>query len=330
MTMREITYRDALGEALHEEMARDARVIVLGEDVYGGPNGYQGCFGVTKAVVQDFSDRLLDTPISEQVIVGAAIGAAMCGLRPVAEIMFEDFIALAMDMLVNTAAKTHFMTGGTICVPMVVRAAGGATSIGPQHSQMWTSWFMHVPGLHVVLPASPYDAKGLLKTAIRDNNPVIFIEHKKLYSFKAPVPEEEYLIPFGQANMLCTGKDVTVVAMSYMVHLAQQVADKFRERGIGVELIDPRTLAPLDLEAMVQSVRKTHKCVVVAEDVRTAGPTAEIAAAIGESAFEYLDAPIERVGARQSFIAHNKGMADYVLPDAARIEQAVQQVLDWS
>ncbi len=330
MSVREITFREALGEALAEEMARDTRVIVIGEDIYGGPGGYGGCFKVTKALTHDFCDCLLDVPMAEQAIVGVAVGAAMTGLRPVAEIMYEDFLTLGMDLLVNTAAKTHYITGGQYSVPMVLRAPCGAMGIGPQHSQTWTSWFMHVPGLQVVLPSTPQDAKGLLKSAIRDPNPVLFLEHKKLYNVKGKVPEGELLIPFGHARVLCPGDDVTVVAMGYMAHLACQVASESSDLGVSVEVIDPRTLAPLDEEAIFDSVRKTHKVVVVAEDCKTAGPTAEIAARIGEICFEYLDAPISRVGARHAPIAHNVAMSEYIVPGPAEIRQAIRGVIDWS
>jgi pyruvate/2-oxoglutarate/acetoin dehydrogenase E1 component len=330
MSTKELTYREALCETLREEMARDERVFLIGEDIYGGPGGYGGAFKVTKGLAHDYGDRLLDTPIMEQTIIGASIGAAMCGLRPVAEIMYEDFLTIGMDMLVNTAAKTHFLTGGQYRVPMVVRAPCGALGIGPQHSQTFTSWFMHVPGLYVAFPATPADAKGLLKTAIRDDNPVLFLEHKKLYNVKGEVPEGEHLIPFGRARIARPGSDVTVVAIGYMAHLAAQVAATLGEQGLSVEVIDPRTLAPLDVETIVASVRKTHKVAVVAEDCRTAGPTAEIAARIAETCFEYLDAPIARVGAKDSFIAHNVGMSEYVLPGAADIERAVRQVVDWA
>jgi len=330
MTTRELTYREALCEALREELIRDERVFLLGEDIYGGPGGYGGAFKVTKGLTDEFGDRLLDTPIMEQTILGAAIGAAMSGLRPVAEIMYEDFLALGMDMLVNTAAKTYFLTGGQYHVPMVVRAPCGAMGIGPQHSQVFTSWFMHVPGLYVVFPATPADAKGLLKTAIRDPNPVIFLEHKKLYNVKGEVPDGEFLIPFGQARIACPGKDVTVVATGYMAHLAVQVAAELAKEDLSVEVIDPRTLTPLDMETILTSVRKTHKVAVIAEDTRRAGPTAEIAAAISEACFEYLDAPIARVGAKDSFIAHNVGMSDYVVPGSAQIEQAIREVVHWS
>jgi pyruvate dehydrogenase E1 component beta subunit len=330
MMTRELTYREALCEALREELTRDERVFLLGEDIYGGPGGYGGAFKVTKGLTDVFGDRLLDTPIMEQTILGAAIGAAMCGLRPVAEIMYEDFLALGMDMLVNTAAKTHFLTGGQYHVPMVVRAPCGAMGIGPQHSQVFTSWFMHVPGLYVVFPATPADAKGLLKTAIRDPNPVIFLEHKKLYNVKGEVPDGELLIPFGRARIACPGKDATVVATGYMAHLAVQVAAELARQDLSVEVIDPRTLTPLDMETILTSVRKTHKVAVIAEDTRRAGPTAEMAAAISEACFEHLDAPIARVGAKDSFIAHNVGMSDYVVPGSAQIEQAIREVIHWS
>jgi pyruvate/2-oxoglutarate/acetoin dehydrogenase E1 component len=231
--------------------------------------------------------------------------------------------------MVNTAAKTHYITGGQYHVPMVLRAPCGAMGIGPQHSQTWTSWFMHVPGLHVVFPSTPHDAKGLLKTAIRDPNPVIFLEHKKLYNTKGPVPEGEYLIPLGQAQTIRPGDDVTVVAIGYMAPLALDVAQELSARGIEAEVIDPRSLAPLDVETIFDSVRRTHKVVIAAEDCRTAGPTAEIAALIGESCFEYLDAPIGRVGARHAPIAHNVGMSEYLVPDTGRIRSAIEGVIDW-
>jgi pyruvate/2-oxoglutarate/acetoin dehydrogenase E1 component len=330
MALRLITYREALTEALREEMVRDPNVFVMGEDINGGPQGYGGAFKVTKPLIGEFGDRLLDTPIMEQTIIGAAIGAAMTGSRPVAEIMYEDFLTLGMDLLVNTAAKTYFMTNGQYSVPLVVRAPYGALGIGPQHSQTFTSWFMHVPGLRVVLPATPQDAKGLLKTAIRSEDPVIFLEHKKLYNTKGEVPEAEYLIPFGQARTVTVGKDLTLVAAGYMVQLAGEVAETFKANGLEVEVIDVRTLAPLDMETIAASVRKTHKVVVVAEDCRTAGPTAEISAAIMDACFGSLDAPVGRVGAKDTFIAHNAGMSDYAVPGIRDIQAAIQAVIDWA
>jgi len=326
MAGREITVREALCEALREEMIRDKRVFVIGEEVYGGPGGFKGAFKVTEGLVAEFADRLLDTPICEQTIVGAALGAAMTGLRPVAEIMYEDFITLAMDQLVNSAASTCFMSNGQYHAPMVVRASCG--SLGT-HPHTWTSWFMHVPGLYVAFPSNAYDAKGLLKTAIRDENPVLFLEHRKLYNIKGEVPEEEYLVPLGQARTVIPGESVTVVAVGHMVHLAESVAEEMRGEGVSVELVDPRCLAPLDLDTIVGSVRKTHKVVVVAEDWRTAGPTAEMAALIGEQCFEYLDGPVIRVGARDTFIPHNLGMRQHVIPGAAQIRQAVERAIEW-
>ncbi len=328
MTTHTITFREAIVEALREEMSLDTRVFVIGENISDGPEGYGGAFSVTAGLVNDFGDRLLDTPICEQTIVGASAGAAMTGLRPVAELMYEDFITLAMEPLVNVAAKKYYMTGGQYSVPLVLRAPCGATGSGAAHSQTWTSWFMHVPGLNVVFPSTPYDAKGLLKTAIRDENPVLFLEHKKLYNIKGEVPDEQYLVPFGQAKVLCPGNNVTVVAIGYMAHLATQVAATMRDRGLALEVVDPRTLAPLDLDLIVSSVRKTHRVVVVAEDCLTAGPTAEIAAAISENALDYLDAPIVRVGARDAIIAHNPGMAQYILPGISQIEEAIQRVIN--
>jgi pyruvate/2-oxoglutarate/acetoin dehydrogenase E1 component len=330
MTTREITFREAIGEALYEELERDDRVFILGEDIYGGPGGYGGCFKVTKGLIDDFSERLLDTPIMEQTIIGTAVGASMTGLRPVAEIMYEDFITLAMDQLVNTAAKTHYITGGQYSVPIVVRAACGSMGIGPQHSQTWTSWFMHVPGLYLIFPSTPYDAKGLLKTAIREENPVIFLEHKKLYNMSGEVPEEEYLLPLGKARILHPGDDVTLIAIGYMAYLATQVSEELREKEISVEVIDPRTLVPLDMEVIAESVLKTHKVAVVAEDCKTAGPTAEIAAQIYEACFEYLDAPVARVGAKDAYIAHNVAMSQYVVPGKLHIQSAVEGLIEWS
>jgi pyruvate/2-oxoglutarate/acetoin dehydrogenase E1 component len=329
MATRMLTYREALAEALREELVRDPKVFLIGEDINGGPQGYGGAFKVTKSLTTDFGDRLLDTPIVEQTIIGASIGSAIAGMRPVAEIMYEDFITLGMDLLVNTAAKTFFMTNGQYSVPMVVRAPYGAMGIGPQHSQTFTSWFMHIPGLHLVLPSNPYDAKGLLKTAIRDNNPVIFLEHKKLYNIKGEVPDEEYLIPFGQARTVTNGTDISVIAAGYMVDLASKVADRMKENGTHLEVIDVRTLAPLDMETIARSVRKTHKAIVVCEDYRTAGPTAEIASLIMETCFGYLDAPVGRVGAKDTFIAHNTRMSEFVIPDVPDIQKGVESVLDW-
>jgi pyruvate dehydrogenase E1 component beta subunit len=307
-------------------MRRDDRVFIIGEEIYGGPGGFKGAFKVTEGLVDEFSDRLLDTPICEQTIMGAALGAAMTGLRPVAEIMYEDFITLAMDQLVNSAASTYYMSGGEYHAPMVVRSTCG--SLGT-HPHTWTSWFMHIPGLYVVFPSNAYDAKGLLKSAIRDDNPVLFLEHRKLYNVSGMVPEEEYLIPMGQAKTVIPGEDISVLAVGHMVHFATTIAEEMIEQGVSLEVIDLRCVAPLDLKVIVESVKKTHKAIVIAEDWKTAGPTSEIAALISEQCFDYLDAPVTRVGARDTFIPHNLGMRNYVMPGVERIKKAVEGVLSW-
>src|SRR6188768_778989 len=258
---RTITYVEALNEALREEMRRDETVFVMGEDVaiWGGG----GVFGVTKGLVEEFGeDRIRDTPISEEVIAAAAVGAAATGTRPVAEIMYVDFMALTMEPLVNQAAKMRYMFGGKISVPMVLRAQEGAgRGNAAQHSQSLEAWFCHIPGLKVVTPSTPADAKGLLKTAIRDDNPVIFLEHKVLYFSKGPVPDGEYTIPFGVADVKREGTDVTVIAIHTMVHKAIQAAEELAQEGISVEVVDPRTLVPMDVDTMAASVRKTHRLV---------------------------------------------------------------------
>ena len=268
--MREISYRDALREALREEMQRDPTVFLLGEDIgrYWG-----GAFKVTKGLAEEFGDeRVRDTPISESAIIGAAVGAAITGMRPVAEIMFGDLTTLAMDQIVNQAAKIRYMFGGQAKVPLVIRTPfGGGVNIAAHHSQCLEALFMHIPGLQVAVPSTPYDAKGLLKTAIRNDNPVIFCEHKLLYPITGPVPEEEYTLPFGEANIKREGSDVTIIATLYMVHKALNAAEKLEEEGISAEVVDPRTLVPLDKETIINSVKKTGRVVIVTEDCRTAG-----------------------------------------------------------
>ena len=294
--MREILYREALNEALHEEMARDPAVFVLGEDV----GRYGGVLQVTRGLFDEFgAKRVRDTPISEAGFIGIAVGAAMTGLRPVVEIMYIDFSALAMDQIVNQAAKVRYMFGGKASVPLVMRTqGGGGRGNAAQHSQSLEAWFVHVPGLIVVQPSTPYDAKGLLKSAIRDDNPVIFIEHKLLYNTNGPVPREEYLIPLGVADIKRPGKDVTIVATSRMVLFALEAAEKLAADGIDAEVIDPRTLKPLDLPTIVQSVEKTGRLVVVNEGPLTGGFTAEVAARVQREAFDWLDAPIMQVASR--------------------------------
>ena len=324
--MREISYRDALREALREEMQRDPTVFLLGEDIgrYWG-----GAFKVTKGLAEEFGDeRVRDTPISESAIVGAAVGAAITGMRPVAEIMFGDLTTLAMDQIVNQAAKIRYMFGGQAKAPLVIRTPfGGGVNIAAHHSQCLEALFMHVPGLQVAVPSTPYDAKGLLKTAIRNDNPVIFCEHKLLYPITGPVPDEEYTLPFGVADIKREGNDVTVVATLYMVHKALKAAEELEKDGISVEIVDPRTLVPLDKETIINSVKKTGRVVIVTEDCKTAGVSAEIAAVIAEKALDYLDAPIKRVANPDVPIPFSPPLESFVIPDEKRIIEAVKEVV---
>ncbi len=290
--MREITYSDALNEALRESMTEDERVVVLGEDIAD----YGGIFQVTKGLLEEFgSDRIVDTPISEAGFVGACVGAALTGMRPVAEIMFIDFTTVCMDMIINQMAKMHYMFGGKGRVPMVLRTnIGAGRGTAAQHSQSFHSIFAHIPGLVVVAPSSPYDAKGLLTEAIKNDNPVIFVEHKRLYTSKGPVPEESYTIPFGKAEIKREGKDITVVATHASVGTALEVAEEVAKDGIDVEVIDPRTLVPLDKETILTSVKKTGRLLVIDEDNKTCGFAGEISAIIAEEALFFLKAPIIR------------------------------------
>ena len=335
----------ALRMALAEEMTRDENVILMGEDIAV----FGGAYKVTEGLLEMFGpERVLDTPISEIAIAGAAIGAAMTGLRPVLEFQFDDFMACAMDQICNQAAKIHFMTGGQAKVPVVFRSPVGATGRAAQHSQSLEAWFMHIPGLKVVMPSTPYDAKGLLKTAIRDDNPVVFLEHKLLYGAKLrasknkpatepsehinelfkPAPEHEYTIEFGVADVKRPGKDVTVVATSLMVHKAVKAAERLANDGIDVEVIDPRTLVPLDEETILQSVRKTSRLVVISEDVLTCGMTSEISAMVAEKALLYLKAPIKRVAVLDTPIPFAPVMESNAIPDEQRIADAVRSVLE--
>jgi len=324
--MRELTYRDALREALREEMLRDKTVFLIGEDIgrYWG-----GAFKVTKGLAEEFGDeRVRDTPISESAIIGVAVGAAITGMRPVAEIMFGDLSALAMDQICNQAAKICYMFGGQTKVPLVIRTPFGAgVNIASHHSQSLEAWFMHTPGLLVAVPSTPYDAKGLLKTAIRGDNPVMFFEHKLLYPIKGEVPEEDYTVPFGEAEVKLEGEDVTVFATLYMVHKALAAAQELRKLGISVEVIDPRTLVPLDKEAIIESVKKTGRIVIVTEDCKTAGVSAEIAAIVAEEALDYLDAPIKRVAEPDTPIPFSPSLEQFVIPNEKTIIKAVKEVL---
>jgi 2-oxoisovalerate dehydrogenase E1 component len=322
---RELTMAEALNEALHQEMQRDERVFVMGEDV--GLIG--GIFQVTRGLRERFGeDRVRDTPISEATFVGAGVGAAIAGLRPVVEIQIWDFVAVTMDQVVNQAAKFRFMLGGQPTVPLVIRGPqGGGIRLAAQHSQSLEAWFAHVPGLVVVAPATPYDAKGLLASAIRDDNPVIFLEHKALYASRGPVPEPPYAIPLGKADVKREGRDVTVVAIQSMVPRALAAAAELEKEGISVEVIDPRTLVPLDEAAILASVARTHRLVVAHEAVKRGGFGAEIAAIIAEKAIDELDAPIVRVGARAVPMPYNDGLERATIPTPADIVDAIRRVL---
>ncbi len=327
MSTRELTFAQAIREALDEELARDERIFIMGEDV----GAWGGVFRTTEGLFQKYgADRVIDTPLSEAGFVGLAVGAAMTGLHPVPEIMFGDFITLVMDQIVNQAAKMRYMTGGQVEVPMTVRATmGGGRSSGAQHSQSWHAWFAHVPGVKVVVPSTPYDAKGLLKTALRDPNPVVFFEDKVMYhKIKGLVPEEEYLIPFGQADIKREGSDVTLIALSRMIHPTLAAAEKLAAEGIQAEVVDPRTLTPLDEQTLIASVAKTGGAVIVDEGYNRFGVTAELAAVIAQGAFDYLDAPIERLGAMDVPIPFSPVLEFATIPDEERIIAAVHRVLD--
>jgi 2-oxoisovalerate dehydrogenase E1 component len=323
--MREITFAQALNEALLGEMERDDRVFVMGEDV--GLIG--GIFGVTRGLRERFGeDRVRDTPISEATFLGAGVGAAICGARPVVEIQIFDFVALTMDQIVNQAAKFRFMLGGKPTVPLVIRGPqGGGIRLAAQHSQCLEAWFTHVPGLVVVAPSTPYDAKGLLATAIRDDNPVVFLEHKALYAVKGPVPAETYALPLGRADVKRRGSDVTVVAIQGMVARALAAAGELEKSGVSVEVIDPRTLVPLDEAVILESVARTHRLVIAHEAVKRGGFGAEIAAIVAEKALDDLDAPIVRVGARSAPMPYNDALERATIPGQQEIEAAIKTLL---
>lgn len=322
--MAKKTYLQALNEALRQEMERDDNVFILGEDV----GKFGGCFGVTQGLFDAFGEkRVMDTPITESAIVGAATGAALSGLRPVAELMFVDFIGVALDQLFNQAAKMRFMFGGKAKVPMTLRMPQGAgIGAAAQHSQSLEAWFMHIPGLKVVIPSTPYDAKGLLISAIRDDNPVVFLEHKLLYGLDGDVPEDAYTIPIGQADVKREGTDVTLVATSLMVHTALQAAETLAADGISVEVVDPRTLQPLDTDTILASVKKTHALVVAHEAVGFAGAGAEIVAQVAEKALDYLDAPVRRVAAPFCPVPFSPPLEQAYVPNADKIVAAVKSI----
>jgi len=315
----------AVNNAISLEMERDPNVILMGEDI-GAPGGP---LGVTAGLYQKFGGkRVIDTPITESGFLGAAVGAAACGLRPIVEIMFIDFIGVALDQLFNQAAKMRYMFGGKAKIPMVMRAMCGAgLQAAAQHSQSLESWFMHIPGIKVAMPSTPYDAKGLLISAIRDNNPVVFLEHKAIYGLEGEAPEEAYAIPFGQADIKREGTDVTIVATAMMVGRALSAAEKLAADGISAEVVDPRSLSPLDEDTILKSVRKTHRLVIVHEEVGFAGSGAEIAAMAAEKAFDYLDAPILRVTAPFCPVPFSAALEVEYIPSEEKIMAAVKKVL---
>ncbi|MBP7340033.1 alpha-ketoacid dehydrogenase subunit beta [Niveispirillum sp.] len=331
-----ITLREALNEALHLEMARDPRVIVLGEDVSGGAGGTSGqrdaaggIFGVTKGLIHKFGDgRVIDTPISESCIIGAANGAALAGLRPVAELMFADFVGVAMDQIFNQAAKFRYMFGGKARTPLVIRMSFGAgMNCAAQHSQTIYPFMTAVPGLKVVVPSNPYDAKGLLLTAIRDDDPVVFFEHKALYSRKGEVPDGDYMIPFGEAALVREGEHATIVALGRMVPFAEKALEKLNAEGITCDLIDPRTTSPLDEETILESVSNTGRLVVVDESPPRCSVASDIAAIVAQKGFRDLKAPIEIVTAPHTPVPFARELERAYVPGPAQIEAAVRKVL---
>lgn len=320
--MAEMTYSQAINEALSEEMLRDEKVYILGEDV----GAFGGCFGVTTGLLEKFgAERVLDSPISETAIMGSTVGAAVAGLRPVPEIMFADFVGVCLDELINQAAKMHYMFGGKAKVPLTLRMACGAgLGAAAQHSQSLEALMCHVPGLKVVMPATAADAKGLLKSAIRDDNPVVFLEHKALYGVMGEVPEGEYTIPLGKADIKREGKDVTILAYSMMLHKALAAAETLALEGIEAEVIDPRTLVPFDKETLYKSIEKTGRLVIVHEAVKQGGFGGEIAALVAEECFDFLDAPIKRVAAPFTPIPFAANLEAAFIPDEAKIIEAVK------
>ncbi len=323
--MKEVYYWQAINEALLEEMERDKNVFVMGEDVAI----YGGAYGVTRGLYDKFGEeRVRDTAISEAAIVGAGLGAAITGLRPVVEIMYVDFMGIAMDQLNNQVAKIRYMFGGKTEVPLVIRTEGGAgRTLGAHHSQSLEAWFIHIPGIKVVMPSTPYDAKGLLKSAIRENNPILFIEHKMLYKTKGEIPEEEYLVPIGEADVKREGRDVTILTYSRMVFFSLSAAEELAKEGISVEVIDLRTLLPLNIEKVIESVKKTNRVVIVEEDTKTGGTGAEVSAQIMENAFDYLDAPVMRVAGADVPMPKSRVLEELAIPSKASIIKGVKEVM---
>jgi len=324
MSDRIMSASAALAEALHEEMARDETVFILGEDL----TAHAGIFGQFKGIPEKFPGRILDTPISEACIAGCGVGSALTGMRPIVDFHFADFVTCGMDEFCNQAAKIRYMFGAKMSLPVTIRMTmGGRRAAAAQHSQCLESWFMHVPGLKIAMPSNAHDAKGLLKTAVRDPNPVLFLENKVLYNECGEVPADPYFVPFGQANVVRQGTDVTVVALSDMVGFALKAADTLAREGVSVEVIDPRTLVPLDIEGICASVKKTNRLVIAHEACLTGGAGAEIAAQVQHEVFSYLDAPIERVGAKDSPIPFAPALEHYILPNDKDVVEAARRTL---
>ncbi|HET7449622.1 MAG TPA: alpha-ketoacid dehydrogenase subunit beta [Gaiellaceae bacterium] len=323
--MPELTYREAVRDGIAQAMRADDRVFIMGEDIAE----MGGSMGVTQGLLDEFGpERVRNTPISEMAIVGAGIGAAMAGMRPIVEIMYEDFLTLSLEQIVNQAAKHRYMSGGQVTVPLTIRTQGGAGwSPGAQHAQQLEAWLVHIPGLKVAYPSTPEDVRGLLWTSIHDDNPVVLFEHRLLYPVKGEVPEELEPIPFGKARIVREGTDVTVIAIGPLVHRALDAAKKAEEDGISVEIVDPRTLQPLDEETLVASVKKTNRAVVAHEAVTRMGFGAEVTAVLQHQAFDYLDAPIERVGAKFTPLAFAPVMEQYVVPNAEDVLAAIKRTV---
>lgn len=323
--MREIEYREAIREAVIEEMDKDKSVFLIGEDI----GVYGGAFRAYKGLLEKYGpERVINTPISEIGIIGAGVGAALTGQRPITEIMFIDFTTLAMDQIVNQAAKIRYMTGDSLNVPMVIRTQGGAgRGVAAQHSQSLEAWFYHIPGLKVVMPATSYDVKGLLKTAIRDDNPVVFLEHKMIYLIKGEVPEEEYTIPFGEADIKREGSDITIVAYSNMLFKSLEAAKELEKEGISCEVVDPRTLVPLDIDTIIDSVKKTGRLVVVTEACKRGSIASDISAKVTENAFDWLDAPVKIVAGLNTPIPYNSNLEQASIPHKKDIVAAVKNII---
>lgn len=322
--MIQVTYRDALKEAMREAMKRDENVVIMGEEV----GVWGGTYAVTRGLYDEFGGRrVIDTPIAEMGIIGVATGAAMGGMKPIAEIMTINFALVAMDQIINNTAKIHSMFGGTMRAPVVIRTAAGWGQLAATHSQSFEAWFAHVPGLIVVMPSTPYDAKGLLTTAMYSQNPVVFIEHSRLYGEKGQVPQGEFRVPFGVADVKREGKDLTIVTYSRMVHVALNAANELAKENISVEIVDLRSLRPIDWETVYNSIRKTHRALVLTEDWMTYGISAEVAARIGYETFDYLDAPVERLTQLEVPLPYASNLEKLSFPDEAKVMQQVKAML---